>query len=48
MNCSTGDASRAPVAHVLLRLIVCRMGLGLLVIEHRTEIAHLCACGGKR
>jgi hypothetical protein len=29
----------APVTHVLLRVIACRMGQGLPVIEHRAEIA---------
>jgi hypothetical protein len=29
-------------------LIACRMEQGLLVIEHRTEIADICACCDKR
>jgi hypothetical protein len=38
----------ALVTHVLLRAIACRMEQGLLVIEYRAEIAHVCACRDKR
>jgi hypothetical protein len=34
--------------HALLRLIACRMGHGILAVEHRAEIAHVCACCDKR
>jgi hypothetical protein len=43
-----GRCLLALVTHVLLRLIACRMEPGLLVIEHRAEIAHVCACCDKR
>jgi hypothetical protein len=32
----------------LLRLIACRTEQGLLAIEHRAAIAHVCACRDKR
>ena len=35
------DASRAPVVHTLVRLITCLMEQGLLVVEHRAEIARV-------
>jgi hypothetical protein len=35
------------VTHVLLRLIACRMEQGLLAVEHRAEIARVCACRDK-
>jgi hypothetical protein len=43
-----GRCVLALVMHALLRLIACRIGHGILAVEHRAEIAHVCACCDKR
>jgi len=48
MDRKHGRCLVALVTHVLLRAIACRMEQGLLVIEHRAEIAHVRACRDKR
>jgi hypothetical protein len=48
MNRKHGRCLVALVTHVLLCVIACRMEQGLLAIEHRAEIAHVCACRDKR